>query len=762
MQKFIKSKKLGLYGYEEDIEILEQSGQLTEDLARKIFTKLMDDAYRTRTILKPKENDEFEDLIKEVYSKYDSIPKPQEFEEYGFYDRAYNDMELDEIYSNMQIAFEVTEMDAMYYGCRDLRNIAKSAINSIDGIEKYKIELQQGEKEELQLIQEELKNLLSEKTTNIQAIRDRVERYNEHATTIWNDYLTDIDNEEESPYRWVVHNLTKGELKGNFRNKYMSTSLMTNNEMGRFGSAEYGLIIEPKHIVSASYKDTYTFNTRDDEENLFNIRPPIMLPQEVEDMCIKQTIEENGEMLNYDKTPIYSEVVVDEYEIKGVYYVSYGEHELAKDYERAKKVAEERGLPLVERDISKYRAEHGLEPMTEKAKKNFCRNILWKCCVGDIELEQTYSKFSDSFIDNNFGEFYKDFIRLKENPEVSEEDILKAFSDVARGDIDFDKISKNIDEKYGRTEGEQKVVEEIQEKNLLKQKYGIGEINDGASLKRRLEEIISNGILLGADQNNEKAMAEYNKMKQVIPKFEEFKRVYIQLREKCIEDRLYNNLDFKNVSYDNLLERATFILEERAKEKSKENATLKTVIEEKQFQVEKATNVEDVAYESKPKEESRETPKRNEMNAELDNDSMRKAHIEYLINCLAQQTSKNAEDYWNENHLQQPKKYWKKQPKEYEQQQPEKTRPKEEAIRDEVGDELNKTEIQMQKQESPLVDLWINRFNGWYGAIDRVSQNVKEKFVKMKSDIINAISEKLEDINNNRQMNTQNQDTNER
>ncbi len=56
----------------------------------------------------------------------------------------------------------------------------------------------------------------------------------------------------------------------------------------------------------------------------------------------------------------------------------------------------------------------------------------------------------------------------------------------------------------------------------------------------------------------------------------------------------------------------------------------------------------------------------------------------------------------------------------------------------------------------------MNRFNGWYSAIDRVSQNVKDKFVKMKSDIIKAISEKLKERSNHRQVNVQEQDTNER
>ena len=42
IQKFIK-QELGFYGYEQDIEILERTGELTEELARKVFTEIMND-----------------------------------------------------------------------------------------------------------------------------------------------------------------------------------------------------------------------------------------------------------------------------------------------------------------------------------------------------------------------------------------------------------------------------------------------------------------------------------------------------------------------------------------------------------------------------------------------------------------------------------------------------------------------------------------------------------------------------------------------
>lgn len=702
IQKFIR-QEIGFYGYEKDIELLEQTGELTEELARRVFTEIMNDAHRTRTMLEPEEDSEFKEEIEEAFARYDKIPKPEHLEEYGFYDGVYNNMELDDIYSNMQIAFELRELDNKYYGCRDLRNIAETVINSIDGIGKYQIELQPEAKEELQRIQEELRTLLSAEKTDIQGIQERIELYNGHATNIWNDYLTDINDEPNSQYRWVIHNLTKGELEGDFRNKYMSTSLMTNNVMGRYGNSDYGLIIKPKHIVCASYRDTYTLNTRDDEENLFNIRPPLMLPQEIEDICIQQTIEENGEMLNYETTPIYSELVVDEFEIEGVYYISYGEHELAKDYERAKKVADERELPLIERDISKYRAEHGLEPMTDKAKMNLCKNILWKCCEGDRKLEQAYSQFAKGFIKSNFKDFYEKFMQLKENPEFSKEDILRAFADVARGDIDFGKISQNIDEMY--------LSEEQKETIQAMKEYKLTDIQDVQTLQQRLEKCISDGIFYGADQQNPEKMKRFETIKKAIPQYEEIKTVYLQLRQAGIEDELYKGIDLNNISYSELLERATKILEEKSKTDEiqpdiSDESVIVTGEEESIIQPseETTTEVQEVAGGGARINEFGEIIRENNTGESVIQDS----HIGADI---TQSTSTSKQ-------LEQPQ----------------------------------------QIQEIQTTNMWKNRFQNWYSAIDRVSQNSKGKFLKMKADVVKAISDKIKLRDNNRNIDNQEKD----
>ena len=718
IQKHIKQETVFYEGYEEDIELLEQNGQLTEELARKVFSEIMNDAHRIRTILEPGENDEFQDLIDEVYSKYDAIPKPERLEQFGFYKGSYMNMDFAEVYSNMQTAFEVKELDAKYYQCRDLRNIAETVINSIDGIEKYQIELQPEAKEELQKIQEELRILLSAEKTDMQGIQERVETYNGHATNIWNDYLTDIDDVENSQYRWVIHNLTKGELEGDFRNKYMSTSLMTNNTMGRYGNSDYGLIIKPKHIVCASYRDTYTLNTRDDEENLFNIRPPLMLPQEIEDICIQQTIEENGEMLNYETTPIYSELVVDEFEIEGVYYISHGEHELAKDYERAKKVADERGLPLIERDISKYRAEHGLEPMTDKAKMNLCRNILWKCCAGNRELEQAYSQFANGFIKSNFKVFYEKFMQLKENPEYIKEDILRAFANIARGDIDFDQVSQNIEQMYMNDEERQML--------HIQDEYGLANIKDEVNLKKRLEKIVSDGINYGTNKEDVKAMRRFADIKKIMPQFEMFKEIYLQLRVMGLEEQLYVGLDFENISYDKILEKATRIVKEI--EKAKQSYT-----DDREKQQEP---IDETSFE-KPEEIIGQP---SEEKIEIDNGTCR---INQFGEIIRENNSTSDTIVFEETEKSPISKKFKF---------------KEESLEDIIENKFDGESQQMQELKSPTIDLWKNRFHSWYGSIDRVSQNAKAKFVKMKSDIVKAISSKIKEKMNKRQVNSQEKD----
>lgn len=67
-------------------------------------------------------------------------------------------------------------------------------------------------------------------------------------------------------------------------------------------------------------------------------------------------------------------------------------------------------------------------------------------------------------------------------------------------------------------------------------------------------------------------------------------------------------------------------------------------------------------------------------------------------------------------------------------------------------EKINK-EILKEQTEDKSIDLWMNRFGGWYGAIDRVSRSVRANFIKMKSDIVKAISGKIKERSNKREIN---------
>ena len=61
-------------------------------------------------------------------------------------------------------------------------------------------------------------------------------------------------------------------------------------------------------------------------------------------------------------------------------------------------------------------------------------------------------------------------------------------------------------------------------------------------------------------------MKRFELIKKAIPQYEKLKTVYLQLRQAGLEDELYKGIDLRNISYSELLERATKVLEEKAKE----------------------------------------------------------------------------------------------------------------------------------------------------------------------------------------------------
>ena len=244
-----------------------------------------------------------------------------------------------------------------------------------------------------------------------------------------------------------------------------------------------------------------------------------------------------------------------------------------------------------------------------------------------------------------------------------------------------------------------------------------------------------NGIFYSADQQNPEKMKRFEIIKKAIPQYEELKAIYLQIRQAGLEDELYKGIDLNNINYSELLEKATNILEKNAKIDEIQQS------KNEQNQVE----VADIDVETIEKV-TEETEQNNSTSIEINEfgEIIRHGNVE-----------KTRELEISEEITQ------TKKSKEVKKVNEEKTRPMEESIRDEIGDEVKNTEHQMQVENPQITDLWLNRFSSWYSAIDRVSQNVKAKFVKMKSDIIKAISDKIKERSSKQEI-SKNQDENER
>ncbi len=338
-----------------------------------------------------------------------------------------------------------------------------------------------------------------------------------------------------------------------------------------------------------------------------------------------------------------------------------------------------------------------------------------------------------------------------------------------------DKNKREWEEEQARLKAEQEVKEKAEEQARLKAEQEAKEkAEEQARLKAEQEkkEKVEEQARIKAEQEEkerqasiDKDIAEYEQYEELISrkpeldklleelKYEEFSSTINKYTSERMEELLNDLKKLPQEERKIILQQYNKLADLKINE---QGDIIRDVKEQDNLKPERR----DIEQESKKTEQAMEetiedtTETVTETNIDIDSTSMMEAHLEYMKNHQTQQTSQVVEDYWNEIHSQQAKVY--------EQPQPEKIRPREKSIKDEVEDELRTTEQHTQKQDNPSVDLWMNRFNGWYSAIDRVSQSVKDKFVKMKSDIVKAISEKLKERSNHRQVNTQEQDLNER
>jgi len=304
----------------------------------------------------------------------------------------------------------------------DAERLIEAAKGTIAGFDTYHLDLTEEERTDLQDIKKQLESQVG--IYNEKSVLGLLERLNVYTRREWNRYLTDVDKGTSAEFRYVAHNMTGELVTGKFRTPYMSTSLITDKAMGLYRNhTKFGFLLNPKFIESANYMDVMVVNYASQKEDLYSIgRPPLILPQEVEQKNMETTIRENGEMLNTDKYNVYSETVLSDYDIIAAFCVTNGEGELNPNYRSAKKLAEIQGIPFKEIDYYRTRESHGLEPLTEETQKELAKNVLsgFKAKTQFVQYEDE----ENEFIDKSYKDFYEKFKEIKSRGEVSTEDIL--------------------------------------------------------------------------------------------------------------------------------------------------------------------------------------------------------------------------------------------------------------------------------------------------------------------------------------------------
>lgn len=242
---------------------------------------------------------------------------------------------------------------------KDRKRISNDVINSIKFADENNVELTDEQREQFRQIKEELTKQYEEENPDAQIVEKSIAEYNDILNSIWEKYL-------EDPNHRIVH---IGIIDGEYDKNIMSTSLITESEVATFTykGEGVGMLVKPKRILAADSKDAGTTNQSTYVKNANRKRVHLKFPQQIEQEIIDATIEANGENLNYlhnASNPVYSEVLLSEYEILGYVMIGYDDKSEDPDYLKLQRVAEKKGMEFKYINVNFLREEQGLPPIT--------------------------------------------------------------------------------------------------------------------------------------------------------------------------------------------------------------------------------------------------------------------------------------------------------------------------------------------------------------------------------------------------------------
>ncbi len=93
------------------------------------------------------------------------------------------------------------------------------------------------------------------------------------------------------------------------------------------------------------------------------------------------------------------------------------------------------------------------------------------------------------------------------------------------------------------------------------EEYGLVGLNDNRAVHNRIIKVIAEANNLGRLNPNPENLKKLEALKQVVPQIDELAKVYTQLRNGKLLDTLYEDINFDELSYNELLEKAKSIIE---------------------------------------------------------------------------------------------------------------------------------------------------------------------------------------------------------
>lgn len=211
----------------------------------------------------------------------------------------------------------------------------------------------------------------------------------------------------------MCHATRHTEWNGEFKDRYVSTSLLTEEVFGTYTSS-FGFIVEPENIVGADSNDMYVKNFADDEETLtLSSIPKINSIGKIVKDCKKRKLEEEGN--------VYNEVVIKGFKPVAIFCKTIGEKTLDSNYRCALKLQKSfPHLKIIDIDLSLYLKGKELEGIKQY--------LIFKLLQKTNEYYQNYgSDYAKNIKVEEYDLFWKLYTNLKLQPEYTEEQIINLF-----------------------------------------------------------------------------------------------------------------------------------------------------------------------------------------------------------------------------------------------------------------------------------------------------------------------------------------------